>query len=94
MTDTNLNGNLSTIAVWIWVFISPYLTDYITQDQFSTLFVAIVGLIIALYSSYNPNSFKFLNNEKPTNCICNDNVETVMNDEYVANITEEDDGGC
>lgn len=92
MTDTNLTNNLSTIAVWVWVIVSPYIADYFTQDQFVTLFVAIIGLILAVYSSYNPNTFKFLGND--ANCTCNtETCETVMNDEYVCeNITEEDEG--
>ena len=62
--DNNLVGNVSTVLTWIWVFVSPYLADYVTQDQFVTLGVAIVGLVIAVWSSYNPNTFKFLKNYK------------------------------
>lgn len=90
MTDTNLTNNLSTIAVWVWVIVSPYITDYFTQDQFTTLFVAVVGLIIAVYSSYKPNNFKFLGNDNP--CQCNETCETVMNDEYEYSDTNDEDG--
>ena len=93
MNDTNLTNNLSTIAVWVWVIVSPYIADYFTQDQFTTLFVAIIGLIIAVYSSYNPNTFKFLGNDNT--CTCNNETcETVMNDEYVYEDIVDDEGGC
>ena len=90
MTDTNLTNNLSTIAVWVWVIVSPYIADYFTQDQFVTLFVALFGLILAVYSSYHPNKLKWLGNDT---CNCeNENCETVLNDEYVYVDVEEEEG--
>ena len=88
--DNNIMGNASTIAVWVWVFISPYIAEYITQDQFTVLFTALVGLCIAVYSSYNPNTFKFLHNDK--DCTCPASNEQVLNDEY--EVSPNDDGGC
>ena len=77
--------------IWVWVFISPYIAEYITQDQFTALFVAIVGLCLAIYSSYNPNTFKFLNNQKE-DCTCTPSTEEqVLNDEYVTDPIEKID---
>lgn len=83
MTTTNiLNKNdLSTIAVWIFTIIAPYVSAYITQETFTTLFVAIIGLIIAIYSSKNPNTMEILGNQPVTL----ETQETVLNDEYETN---------
>lgn len=81
MTD-NLKGNLSTILVWVYVIVAPYLADYMTQDQFVTLMTAIIGICLAVYSSYNPNSFKFLGNDKECDC---EIEEIVLNEEYEEN---------
>ncbi len=92
MTETNFMGNVSTIAVWIWVIVSPYIASYITQDQFTSLFVAVIGIIIAVYSSYHPNNFEFLNNGK-NSCNCaDDSVEQILNDEYETSPNDQD--GC
>lgn len=84
--NDEIKNNLSTIAVWIYVIVAPYISQYITQDQFATLVVAIVGLCIAIYSSANPNTMKSLGNDKDV-CTCNE--ETVMNDEYEVDPVEE-----
>lgn len=82
MSNDNWEGNVSTILTWLWVIVSPYLADYFTQDQFVTLGIAIIGIVIAVWSSYNPNTFKFLHNDG-NSCDCKvDSEETVMNDEY------------
>ena len=74
----NLQGNLSTILVWVYVIIAPYIATYMSQDQFVTIMTAIVGLIVTIWSAYNPNSFGFLGNApEPMQT-----EETVMNDEY------------
>lgn len=78
----NLQGNVSTIAVFLYVILAPYISQYVTQE----VFVAIFGLILALWSAYNPNTFAWLGNAKPQ-------VETdecVLNDEYEC----ENDDGC
>ena len=77
MSDNNLTGNISTIAVWVYVILAPYIATYISQD----VFLAIVGIILAVWSSSNPNSFKILGNYKKCECNCGIE-ETVMNDEY------------
>ena len=76
----NLEGNLSTILVWIYVIIAPYICKYMSQDQFVTIMTAVVGLIITIWSAYNPNSFKFLGNaeEEPKA----ETEEDLINDEY------------
>ena len=84
MNDENWEGNVSTILTWLWVIVAPYLADYFTQDQFVTVGIAIVGLCIAVWSSYNPNTFKFLDNEKK-DCECEvivANEEDLVNEEY------------
>ena len=88
MDDNNLTGNISTIAVWIYVILAPYIAQYITQD----VFLALVGILIAVWSSANPNDFSFLNNDvKPCNCNCS-SEEVVMNDEYESSCDDEE--GC
>ena len=64
----NLQGNLSTILVWIYCIIAPYIAQYMSQDQFVTIMTALVGLIVAIWSAYNPNSFKFSKNSSNTCC--------------------------
>ena len=78
--------NLSTIFVWLWIIIGPYLVEYMNQDQFVALGVVIVGIIGAVYSSKHPNKLNILGNNKPEIEI----EETVLNDEYEC----DEDGGC
>lgn len=81
-------GNISTLAVWLYVLISPLLVKYginIDETTFTTFFIALVGIILAIWSSYNPNTFQFLGN-KQTEPVTNG----VLNDEYVTG----DDDGC
>lgn len=88
--NENWEGNVSTILTWIWVIVAPYLAEYFTQDQFVSFGLAIVGIIIAVWSSYNPNTFAFLRNEKKE-CECViETEEKVLNDEY--EVADED--GC
>lgn len=89
MSDTsNLEGNLSTIAVWLYCILAPYIAQYVSQE----VFIALFGIIIAVWSSANPNTFKFLkNNVQKCDCSC-DVEETVLNEEYISEIEDED--GC
>ena len=80
MNDDDLKNNLSTIAVIIYGFLSPYIAQYLTHEQFSALFIAIVSTILVLYSARHPNTFESLGNGKKE-CDCG-NEETVLNDEY------------
>ena len=88
--NDNWEGNVSTILTWIWVIVAPYLSEYFTQDQFVTVGIAIVGLIIAVWSSYNPNTFRFLKNDKKEAdvCVCAETEEDLINEEY------ESEDGC
>jgi len=83
MNDSdNWKGNVSTILTWIWVIVAPYLADYFTQESFVTLGVAIVGIVIAVWSSCNPNSFKWLGNDNEKKVDEVSIEEEVLNDEY------------
>lgn len=57
-------GNITTIAVWIYTIIGPtYLVTYgLDQGTFTTLFVIIVGVILNIWSSSRPNTIAFLGN--------------------------------
>lgn len=60
--DTN---NISTIAMWIASIICPTIAAYgiiIDPTLMTTLIAAIINIIIAVWSSRNPNTFKFLGN--------------------------------
>ena len=63
-------GNISTIAAWIYDIIGPtYLATYgIDQGIFTILLVIIIGVIINVWSSYNPNTFKVLGNDNTCEC--------------------------
>lgn len=64
--DTN---NISTIAMWIASIICPMIAAYgivIDPTLMTTLIAAIINIIIAVWSSRNPNTFKFLGNQKET----------------------------
>ena len=88
MTDTNLTGNISTITVWVYCILAPYIAQYISQD----VFLALVGIILAVWSSANPNSFKFLHNDTKQCDCAYETEETVLNDEYTSDIDGEE--GC
>lgn len=70
----NLQGNISTIGVMIWTILCPYISQYVSQE----VFLAIFGLLIVIWSAYNPNSFKIFGNDAPSI----DGEEPVLNDEY------------
>lgn len=57
-------GNITTIAVWLYTIIGPsYLVTYgLDQGTFTTLFVIIVGIILNVWSSSKPNTISFLGN--------------------------------
>lgn len=77
-------GNISTIVSMLWIILSPYLAQYVTQEAF----IAICGLIIIVWSACNPNSFEVFGNATKK-VIKTD--ETVLNDEYE---TTGDEDGC
>lgn len=72
-------GNISTIATWISILLYPIVLKYgidIDQAILTTFIYNLIVIMIAIWSSYNPNNFKFLKNFKeiPT-------VETVDEDQ-------------
>lgn len=72
-------GNISTIATWISILLYPIIVKYgieIDQEILTTFIYTLIVIAIAVFSSYNPNSLKFLKNFKeiPT-------VETVDEDQ-------------
>ena len=60
----DLENNLSTIAVLVYGILAPYLAQYLSTEQFSALFIAIVSIVLTLYSAKHPNTFKSLGNGK------------------------------
>ena len=78
----NVQGNVSTVAVAIYALLAPYISQYVSQE----VFLAIFGLILVLWSAYNPNSFAILGNDNKQTI---DTEEKVLNDEYECNADEE-----
>jgi len=95
MTNENNNlyttGNISTIATWLAMLITVILSYFgVVIDQ-ATLLPVVSGLItiiIAIWSSRNPNTFAFLGNQPHTTCECNN--ETDLNPEYYKTMSDED----
>ena len=79
----NIQGNLSTIFVAIYAVLAPYIAQYVSQE----VFVAICGLILVIWSAYNPNTFKIFGNQISTP----PEVQEILNDEYVS---DDNDTGC
>lgn len=86
MTD-DLRNNLSTIVVILCGALSPFVAQYLTQEQFSALVIAIINVFFILYSAKYPNTFRSLGNAK-YDCTCNE--ETVLNDEYTVDPVGDD----
>lgn len=65
-------NNISTIVVFIYMLLSPFLLKYgIEQDLFTTTVTGIIGIIIAIWSARNPNTLSaFNNNGDDTNESC------------------------
>lgn len=83
--DTN---NLSTIATFLAICITGILAYFgytVDQAQLATVLMSVITLIIAVWSSKNPNTLAILGNA-PTPV---ETEETILNDEYVTG--EEDD---
>ncbi len=79
----NIQGNVSTIAVAIYALLAPYIAQYVSED----VFLAIVSLILVIWSAYNPNSFAILGNAKTKEPV--EEEDLILNDEYT---TGDDDG--
>lgn len=77
-------NNVSTVAVLVYGVLSPYLAQYLSAEEFSALCIALVSIVLVLYSEKHPNTFKALGNGKyDGNCDCE---ETVMNEESEINL--------
>ena len=76
--DTN---NLSTIATFLAICITGILAYFgytVDQAQLATVLMSVITLIIAIWSSKNPNTLAFLGNApEPITT-----EEPVLNDEY------------
>lgn len=83
--DTN---NISTIATFLAICITGILAYFgysVDQAQMASVLMSVITLIIAIWSSKNPNTFACLGNAPaPINA-----EEPVLNDEY-----ECDDDEC
>ena len=85
--DPSVN-NISTIATFLAICITGILAYFgytVDQAQLATVLMSVITLIIAIWSSKNPNTIGVLGNE-PTPL---QTQETVLNDEY-----ESDGDGC
>ena len=74
-------NNISTIATFIAICITAILAYFgytVDQAQLSTVLMSVITLIIAIWSSKNPNTLACLGNA-PTTA---ENEEPVLNDEY------------
>lgn len=81
-------NNISTIATFAAIIITTILAYFgytVDQAQLATVLMSVITLIIAIWSSKNPNTLGFLGNE-PTPVA---SEEPVLNDEYVTG--DEDD---
>ena len=77
-------NNVSTVAVLVYGVLSPFLAQYLSAEQFSALCIALVSIVLVVYSEKHPHTFKALGNGKcDGNCDCE---ETVMNEESEINL--------
>ena len=81
-------NNISTIATFAAICLTTILAYFgytVDQAQATTVIMGVITLIIAIWSSKNPNTLAFLGNGKPEV----DSEEPVLNEEYIYG---EDDG--
>jgi len=84
--DTN---NISTIATFAAICITGILAYFgytVDQAQIAPVLMSVITLIIAIWSSKNPNTLEIFGNS-PTQV---EPTEPVLNPEYEC----DDDGGC
>ena len=94
-------NNLSTIATFAAIIITTILAYFgytVDQAQLATVLMSIITLVIAIWSSRNPNTIPWLGNDPtygPTTTTASteifDNDAPVLNDEYELG---DDDDGC
>lgn len=86
-------GNITTIVVWIANILLPYTVAYgIDKDVLTSLLFTLIWFAFTVYSSANPNTFKFLGNQLKEKAFNIETEETVLNDEYTVEVVDED--GC
>jgi len=81
-------NNISTIATFLAICITGILAYFgytVDQAQLATVLMSVITLIIAIWSSRNPNTLKVLGNAKTPVT-----DSTVLNDEYVTGDSEDD----
>ena len=85
-------NNISTIATFIAIILTGiigYFGYNVDQTQLATVIMSVITLIIAIWSSKNPNTLKCFGNDiRPPYDIEN----PILNDEY--EIGDNEDGGC
>lgn len=80
-------NNISTIATFIAIIITTALAYFgytVDQSQLTTVIMGVITLIIAIWSSKNPNTLKILGNEPQSI----NTEETVLNDEYESDMDD------
>ena len=80
-------NNISTIATFIAICLTMILAYFgytVDQTQLATVIMSIITLIIAIWSSKNPNTLACFGNQPTV-----DSTEPVLNPEYEC---DEDDG--
>ena len=98
---SNHTGNISTIVKMILLTVLPYIiADTQTQDQVTSIILAIVGLIIAYIDAKYPNTLAFLDNtpslEEPAQ-VGEIRQPIILNEEYVTpieDVDEDEEAGC
>ena len=81
-------NNISTIATFIAICLTAILAYFgytVDQAQLATVIMSIITLIIAIWSSKNPNTLACFGNAPTV-----ETEEPVLNDEYEC----DEDGGC
>ena len=81
-------NNISTIATFLAICITGILAYFgytVDQAQLATVLMSVLTLIIAIWSSRNPNTLAVFGNAKTP--VADSHV---LNDEYVTGDTEDD----
>lgn len=80
-------NNISTIATFLAICITGILAYFgytVDQGQMATVLMSVITLIIAIWSSKNPNTLEVLGNK--TSPVADSKI---LNDEYVNSDTDE-----
>lgn len=100
MTEKNYRGNISTIATWISILLYPIIVKYgieIDQEILTTFIYTLIVIAIAVFSSYNPNSFDWLGNGNLVDMgtiLGYPSQEVVLNEEYETEVEGDQEDGC